>query len=622
MDIGFKIDGQAARQPVEYKGLEVELNFENPDEVQTSFAAGKLTFVNEDADRLNSLAVSGLNGGLGIFFGVPLDIEFGGHTLKADIDLTEEAEFSCEKVLCKVREAKGIDWMEKVADGFDFNLLSQLGYIFDTDRVKVPYIVSEIPNYRDAAIMSLTAFMIFSELVKVAKDIANIIGDLGGVFNAGGGAIKLIFYVVYLAGLLIALFKMIKAIIGELIQAVKYHYGMMVQRLLIAGCAYLNLSFSSSIFDPNTPTNNELPSGLYEKLLFLPKKSQAGLRMNQTSIQTGYPDMTFGAFLRGLQAVFNAKIVLINDKLIFERRDFGSSTAVWQVPDVRKRFHSLNTDEVVSNYLIQFQVDPVDLTTINQYSGTNAKIVTTHKVYDATKTNLLNGFKQPNIPFALGKRKNSLTRVEQIADSALTLVNTLLTPIILSINILINTIASLIGVINDVIAVLNTIPGINLNSVNVPQNNFNPPNFSETISGRIGMLSLSNDLTDVPKLLMITGSGNNVKIDLTNDQALNAENLWTKYHYLESFVPSETRPAGNQAYVYSIPVIDFCKEDYDKITGNSNEGPAKILSPEGNECRIQSIKWNIWQNKASIKYKESKLYTANLREFILKNEGN
>jgi hypothetical protein len=87
-------------------------------------------------------------------------------------------------------------------------------------------------------------------------------------------------------------------------------------------------------------------------------------------------------------------------------------------------------------------------------------------------------------------------------------------------------------------------------------------------------------------------------------------------------IPTTLKPNGNQYYLYDIPTIPFCLDDYDLVRGNNNEGEAKVLSPEGNESKILSLKWNFYSNKARIKYAESKLYTDNLKESLIENEGN
>ena len=602
----FYIDGKLYPEPKEYRGMLVEINFENLDELQASITSDKFTFYGEAADYINTYIANGSTIGFpGVFVPPTFQVKLNG-TVFFDgyIDTTSDLEIKCGEVKFKVKEKEKLDWMTQVADGFGYDLLDRINLVSASDYVKVPYILSEIPNYREAGMYFLSSFIIIRELERVVKDIADIIADIGGLFNAGGGAIKLIFYIAYLVLLIIALVKLIKEIVGELIQPVKYHYGMLAKTHFEKACTYLGLTFKSSLFDPDIPTNNELDSGLWKDMVILPKKTKEGFKRGQLTNQVGYWDGTFGDLIRAFEETYNCKMILFDGTLYLERKDYGSSTAVYQIPDVRREFHSLNTDELISNYFIQFQVDSLDLNTVNRYEGTTAKNYISPILTINDRPSLITGFKQPNIPFALGRRKNELTRVEDFFKDLFELVDVLLTPVFWLVDQVIAAIKEAVKLINKVIGAINTLPGMDIDKIKVPTMNYNKPDFSSIISNRIGMLQLSSEFIGVPKLIMTTGSGWNVKITTDNETVLSAENLWNKYHYIESFIPSANKPAGKQAYVYSIPKIPFCKSDYDLIRGSGSEGPAKILSPEGRPARIVSLKWNIWGNTASITYKE------------------
>lgn len=617
----FYIDSQLVREPLEWKEIEIELNFEDINEIQSSITQDKLTFVLENADFLNTYLIDGTTGGLGIYWGVPFRMELGSEVLfDGYIDLTNEAEFSCSKIIANIREARKLDWIDKVADGFSFDLLYSRGIITTNDFVKIPVIQSDIPDYKQASIFFLYSFVITRELQEVIKELYYITSDLAGVFSSIAGVLKLIFYLVYLITLIIAIIAAVKQMISELIQPVRYHLGLTVVSHFEKACSYLGYTFQSSIFQDAAPTNNELTSGLWKNLCLLPEKNKRGFKKNESTKQMGYFNGTFGDFLRGMEGVFNAKFTIINGVFRFERRDYGSSSAVYKIPNVRRDFHGTNADEIISNYLIQFQVDNLDLNTIVRYKGTNAKNYITSKIKDSTRTELIRGLFQPSIPFALGRRKNELTRVEQLVKDFLVVIDGILSVVYTVVDVVVKGVAAVVKAINKIIKAINTLPGININTLNVPSFNVPKNSLSQVIDNRIGMLSLSDDIFGVPKLILIQGSGFDVKITTDNETKLSAENLWNKYHYLESMVPTTQRPTGNQAYVYSIAKIPFCKHDYDLIKG-SDEGPAKVVSPEGNPARIRSLKWNPKKNYASIKYYEEKLFTTNLEQTLLINEG-
>lgn len=628
----FYINDQLVDPPKEYKGIELELNYENLDEVLASITADKFTFVNENADILNAYLAAGTTGGLGVFWGVPLRIELDNQILwDGYIDLKNGAQFSCEQVICKVKEKKKLDWMEEYADGFGFDLLYSFpagtpGRITDADFINIPYILSEIPDYRQAALYFLYVFVIEQEIEGLIKDIGDVLSDLSGFFSTPAGVLKLAVLIAHMALVVAALIALVKQMIENLISDVRYHRGMLYKTHFEKACEHLGLTFQSSLFQ-DIPTNTYdingdlIPSAYWANECHIPPKNEQGYKKNGSTTQTGFYVGTFGDFIREMEAKYNAKVTIIGKVLQFERRDYGSSTEVYQIPDVRRDYHGINADEIVSNYLVEFQKDNLDLNTINRYAGTNCKNYITSKVRDTDGTELISGLKRPPITFSLGRRKNELTKVENLVKAFAEAFDIILSPIFSAYSAMVSGVASIVQAFNVFIDILNALPGVSLSKLTVPSTPPPPPSFASTISARIGMLALSSDFIGNQKSVLIEGSGWDVKITTDNETKLSAENLWNKYHFIESFVPSASRPAGNQTYTYEIPAAPFCLEDYYKIRGinNDNKGEAKVISPEGNPAKILSLKWNIWDNKARIKYAEEKLYTDNLQETLLKD---
>lgn len=628
----FYINNQQVDPPLEYRSIEVELNFENLEEIMASVTAEKFTFINENADLINDYVALGTMGGLGIMWGLPFRIELDNQVLfDGYIDLVEDAEFSCEKVICKVREHKNLDWLDKYADGKGFDLLYSLGAgspgrITQADFIKIPYINSNVPDYQQAALYFLYAFTIEKEIEHLIKEIAYIVADIAGFFTTAAGVLKLIALAVYLGLVVIALIKLLQELLENLISPVMYHMGMLYKTHFEKMCEYLGYTFQSSLFQ-DIPTGildingDTVPSAYWANQCHIPIKSQAGFRKNHTTDETGFWVGTFGDYIRAMCEKYNAKFVIIGNVFRFERRDYGSSTEVFKIPNVRRDFHGTNASEIVSNYLVQFQVDTLDLNTVNRYLGTNCKNYITSVVKDSNRSELIRGFKQPNIPFALGRRKNELTRVESAVKDLLQVIDAALTPIYIAYNAIIDGLSSFIHAWNSLGDALNVI-GINLPKINTPSK-ISKNALPQLIDNRIGMLLLSGDFIGVQKSVLIEGSGWDVKITTDNETKLSAENLWNKYHFITSFVPNAARPNGNQAYVYDMPVIPFCLDDYYKVRGlnNGNKGEAKVISPEGNSCKLLSLKWNIWNNKAKIRYAEEKLFTTNLQETLLKDTG-
>ncbi len=632
------IAGSLAKPFQGWKGLELELNNGDNEEPRVAITVSQVEWVNESAEVVNNYFEAGLTGGLGIYWGLPLQIYAGSQIIfDGYCDLVDDAQFSCVKVLTKIREKKTMDWFEAIADGRSFDRLARQTYtgagkITTADYIHIPYINNDIPDYKQAALFFISAFMITNELIRCIKDIADIAADFGGVFNAGGAAIKLIFYIAYLVTLLIAIYALIKQLIAELIQPVRYHYGMMFKLMWEKMCESLGLTFSSSIYDPNIPTNNELASGLWENEVHMPRKTKRGYKRNETPLfQVGHWEGTFGDFVRDECNTYNAKATIINNVMHFERVDFSSVNTTYQIPNVKKEvapkpsfeLKGTNANEIISNYLLQFPTDSLDLNTIDRYAGMNCKNEIDSAISDPTGIELIKGFEQPNLACTLGRRKNTLTRVEEFFKDFLNILDSIIAPLVTAMNAAIQAIGAVIDFINKIIKAINTLPSINIDYFNKPNKTFEKPNFSEVITNRIGMLLLTHELTNLPKRILIEGSGWDVKVTEDNETKLSAEYLYNNYHYLQSFVPSTNKPSGNQRFIYEIPTIPFCLSDYYKIRGISNDtkGEAQLLSPSGLPAKLLSLKWNIWKNKASIRFAEERLFTTNLIQQLKINQG-
>jgi hypothetical protein len=620
MQIDCLINNQLSKPPLEYRGIEVQLNFE-AQEVQTSITNQQFTFVNESAEKIKNA----INSPLGIFWGLPLKFNAGGQTFfDGMIDLTNNLQVSCNEIKASIIERQKKDWLEEVADKFDFRYLADVRKtITQADYIKIPYVASEIPDYRSVAMLTITGFLIIVEIRRAIKDIAAAVAKLPTGLDTASGVIDLILNAVFLVFLVIALLKLLKDVFNELIQPIKYHTAMSVSKHFEKGCQYLGLNFSSSLFYKNVPTNNELPSGLWENLVIMPEKNEAGAVKASSEKKPGYYNGNFGDFLREMVRLFNAKITIIGNTLHFERKDYSSSVSEYKIPDVRSDFYGYNTEELKANYLLQFQVDNLDLNTVNRYEGTNAKIITSSiNTSGAAGTELIKGLEEKQFGFALGRRKTDFTRVEQIARTILNIFNPILNMMLGSLKAALKLIKNAVKAVNKFINFLNGL-GANLRTLRVPNTTITTPSATYIIDKRINTLSLSSDLTGVPKLILITGSGNNVLVSKDNEVALSAANIWNKYHYIESFVPSANNPNGNQYLIKTAENVPFCIEDYRKIRGMNNEkdGEAKIIAPSGNRAKLVSVLWNLWQNTANIVYMESKRYAFNLKQDIIINKG-
>ena len=173
---------------------------------------------------------------------------------------------------------------------------------------------------------------------------------------------------------------------------------------------------------------------------------------------------------------------------------------------------------------------------------------------------------------------------------------------------------------------------------------------------RIGMLLLENDFINVPKIIkvntvaeqstppVITGNvlgfefsfseylefGGNVVysdidykaniLNVDNATILSAENIYKKFHYINSFVPTDvsdtddnplTPQLHNQWKLYEFENVPFCFEDYLKV---KNDNKIIFVDKFG---LVEGIEWNIFNETAKITFRVNELYTLNLENVEL-----
>lgn len=557
--------------------LEVELSFEN-DSPSASVKTTSFEFWGDDAERLNTYLAQGLNGGNGIFEGVPFRIEKCDQVLlDGYVDLTDSGtEFECDLIKSVVKESGKIDFLRDVADGFSFAYLSDAdyagkkGYISSNDFIEIPYVVSAIPNYTEALIMGVSVFVIAKETYEIALNLANILAAiLGGATGTLEAIAMAVAYTAYLTVMVIALFKMIKSLIDNIIQSRKNKLGMRVDLHFKRACEYLNLSFSSTILDDST----------WKYLTIIPQKitsinNKDKNEKKSESKYKGHFDGTFADFIKAMEDYFNAKVRIIDNTLHFERVDYWNEIASYQLPNINlsRSTYKLNASELKSNLFIKYQLDSTDLNTYDDYTGTSVQVTTQPIVVTDERKRLLKTLNYINIPFALAKRKETLTDIEKalkgISDAYETVYEAILG--------FFDKMASIFGgsVDHDVL-----------------------PLFPD----RKGWMKLSGDFIGVQKIALILDNG---YISENNQTNTSANKLFESFH-------SVSLPLNNQFYLYKDKEIPLCCEDYDKIKNNN-----VIKTFSGEFAYVDSLVWNPHKETAKISFRIKKDYTKNLKQTI------
>ena len=367
------------------------------------------------------------------------------------------------------------------------------------------------------------------------------------------------------AGIMTALLiDLVLELVTYLISPVKYHKAMRVNTLMERGCAFLGLSYNTSITD-------------ISQLVLLPSKTGinqdtqqfeliSGITINQpgegipSTADFGY---TFGELLEAMNKTFNAEFTIKNGVLQHHLKNstFWLQQSSYVLPDILQEGIITNANELVSDKIIVFKSDVKDSNSLENFLGTTYEIRTRPISTADSRNILMNGFERIDIPYSLGNRKNSLNNFELFAKKLL----------------------------QEVDDFINFFGG---NS-----------NTASTISNRIGFLKLETDYVHIPKLMKMDSAN---KLVANNRSVWSAKYLYNNYHHKNSFVLNNYE---NQYYIYKGVKVPFGFDEFNQLIQNSY-----FYNQNGDLCKLEQISWNVSQDFALIDYRVQKKYTTNLIE--------
>jgi len=627
----FYIDGVEVNEPNNYALNEIELNFDKgSDKASLSIdswelGVGDLSNVNDAEIKSLKHLTDGLIGGVGVGEGKPfrIELENGGTPnvlFDGYLDLWT-AKYECGKITAKAVEQGRVDWLNSGVGEVSFEYLASINLITEADYVLVPYVISTIPNYREAFMATITIFIITGEIFSQVEGILELTAEASNPFEASAIA-RLVLRIVYITTLLIALIKLTIDVFNLIIQPVKYHAGMYVNDLLRIGASFIGLTYSSSF----------LQSAPLDKLLILPEKFQTklnddgifkavqGLFTKDKTAQKGYPSFgyTVADLISAILLQFNAKLVMDGTNLRIERQNYNLSNTLYQIPAVERTEYTLNEADFFSNFFLKYQTDINDKNTLQEYAGTSYQVQVLPSNVINRKMVLTKRLDAIYINFALGKRKIELTFPEKIFDTFFKIVGGAIDLLVEVINIIIDIINGIIKLLNKIIKILKKL-GIDVGFVIPTIPNIDPPNFGNLIEDRINMLKMETDFINVPKMILVDNNSDatNNKLRPENEAVLSAKFLWDNFHYLKSFVGQGDNPIGNQYYDYPLPKVPFTYDDYLKVKTDN-----RVIDTDGARTGIiRSLKWNIDEQTATGTFSIQQKYTNNLIEFKTESNG-
>jgi len=654
-------------------------------------------------------------------------------TLNYYVDLTDGLKISKDGVQVGLKLYEGLDWLNDRVDGFTFQSLYDTDEFHDLMKSKfvyVPYVINNtvtgMETFTTVLTMSTMVLQIIKEITSLAKQVAlliaaDVIGDIGVL-------IGVIIELAYVVAMLVTLVGILTDFVLTIIQPIKYQVGMYIKDLLEIACNHLGLSFSSSVFS-SAPmkdfvilpqryelksTQDELQS--YSKVLntleqfltislaisdgltgfglnvmtavfdaiqnivdaivgfgndiFLGKlKGYPTIGIAQFNNAIGFPSATGGDILMLAKQLINGKIVIKNGTLYLEPRDYNLSSALYQLPPVRKDWVGYNTNEFYATQIFSFDKDLNDKNVIDNYAGTSYEVYQKPTIVNNTKLILTKSMNRIDIPYARGINKKSLTAPEQmvqfvvnvmngfldgfqlIVDTAIDIVNlvTNIVPEILTaitdlftgvINWFIDQINAVISpleipyvsipssIIDAFAVAIYLVIGIGttnpfyfflaiLGALSVNFDDINIPSATDLLGpDRIDCLMLENDMLDTPKIVHLAELDDDrmAKLSQINPLVVRAKYIYDNFYGTNNFVPN-TNGEHNQYEIITPALnkpgdenkIPFTAEDMELLISDN-----KFLDDNGEVCLLDTMKFYVEQGFAFLTYRKKKIYTNNL----------
>ena len=384
---------------------------------------------------------------VGVFQAIPYKVTMeGGVTLEYYVDLIEGMKVRQHEIEISIVRRGYLDDFRTQAAGLSFEYMASKGVDFKVRRV--PYFIVKDNQLEQTLQLGIVAYIMAKELIQAVKDTANAIADvqmaaipsftLAGVPVVNTGAIvaaslKAAAQIIYTAAVLVAVIKLGGQLLATLFPPKRNLGGVRFIDLLKEACNFMGYSFQSATISPKwvfvgVPLVRDADS-IFDKVV-----SAVSPAYNK-----GYPTAsdttpTLGTFIEALETMFNARLIVRNNQVRLERRDWLNTQAMTNVVPALslqsqrddEYSYMTNNGEVWKRYYIHYQTDFTDLHTCEgEVYGAHDAEYSTEPLFPVTdpQLNLIRGLNDVNIPFALARRKDKLTIVEVLAKGVLAVVD-------------------------------------------------------------------------------------------------------------------------------------------------------------------------------------------------------
>jgi hypothetical protein len=512
---------------------------------------------------------------MGSFAGIPYQVQLSNGT-KIDyyIDLTEQPIYKDYEVEVKIKRLKNQDNFYEKAQGTSFDYLA-FSKKAKFNYIDVPYIIIPQNQVEMGLSLSISLFVMVqaleTQILKIANLTADLTADLIPDVGVGVGAVvvakpwdivkdavKLALEIAYSILLIIAIKKMTDQLSELIFPKVRNFKACKVKELLSKSCQSFGYTFKSTLLDSL--------DGLTVLPVPLTKSKYNGKKLKNYIIDFTANDLDF-AFTKGhptgsdsvssvwqliqaIETTFNAKCRVSNGIVEIEKVDYWKNIATNQITtslalqDLRQDKYTLNTYESWKRCYIHYQPDYSDYHTLDNFDVTDYEVST--ESIQASFNDNIKGIRDINIPFSLGRRKETLNWIEQRAK--------------------------------DLFSVIDSICSTSYTSI---------------IEDRIGVLIIGQQYFVQTKLLYTT---NGKQLENYIDK-IGAESLWNNYHYLSQIQLNGYKVKESVKILMNDEIfVNLLNNNWANING-------KI-------CELLNFEYKDMESFATISYKEPYDYAS------------
>jgi hypothetical protein len=501
---------------------------------------------------------------IGLFEGIPYRVQMAnGISLDYYVDLTSAPVFRSYECELKIKRRRANDNFFDNANGTSFELLLAKGVVFPT--FKVPYLIIKDNQAELAIMLSIALYnMVQASIAAIQNLSATIsggvaaftpsVGATGPVINIGpiiSYFLNIAIQVIYVASLLIAITEMAIRLFELIFPKVRNLLGCKVKDLIEQGCNYLGFTLDSTLLSTENWTVLPVPLVRGRKGIFKFIPDDLISPFNKGVPSSSDTVSTLGSLIKAVEDTFNARTKVINGIVQIERRDYWDAVAINNIIPAmviqadRQDEFSYNPEDVWKRYYIHYQLDQMDLNTMDElYDIHDAE-------YSTEPVNVLNadlvtikGLNDVAPPFALGQRKDALNWLEKLAKG--------------------------------LFEVIDAITGLFGGGTNLVAK----------IEGRVGVLVISQNFFAVTKLLYTI----NGKQPANFKDIVSAKGLWQNYHYINQI-------ALNSWKIKSDVRLRIMEEDFVTLLNNN------WIEMDGVNCEILRLEWIDEKSLATLTYR-------------------